>query len=323
MRRKLLYFLGFAALITATVLLFQRDFDSALFLESFSNVRPVWLLASVVATFITYAIRALRWQVLLISLKLIRLGSLVMATLLGFGAMYALGRAGELVRPVWIARTEEISTIGSFAAIVLERVFDLLLLLLVFSISLAFVQLPIGAEGSVSMLAQAAWVILAVAASSLGISILFEKYVTVIAKKFAGRRIRRYLETFREGLAATSNLRNLGFVAGYSLLLWLVIAIQFWLMMMGLNFDLPISATTLVLVGSALGSIAQVPGIGGGFQAAFIFCLTTFFLVPVETAIAASLIAWVITYTPTLLVAAIYMMWKGISTHDLVVQEPV
>ena len=322
MRRKLLYFLGFAALITATILLFQRDFDSALFLESFSNVRPAWLLASIFVTFITYAIRALRWQVLLISLKRIRLGSLVTATLLGFGAMFALGRAGELVRPVWIARTEEISTIGSFAAIVLERVFDLLLLLLVFSISLAFVQLPIGAEGSVSMLAQAAWVIFAVAASALGVAILFEKYVTVIAKKFAGRRIRRYLETFREGLAATSNLRNLGFVAGYSLLLWLVIAIQFWFMMMGLNFDLPISATTLVLVGSALGSIAQIPGIGGGFQAAFIFCLTTFFLVPVETAIAASLIAWLITYTPTLLAAAIYMMWKGISTHDLVAQEP-
>ncbi len=321
MSRKLLYFLGFAALITATVLLFQRDFDSGLFFESFSNVRPAWLLASIVTTFITYAIRALRWQVLLISLKPIRLGSLVMATLLGFGAIYALGRAGELVRPVWIARKEEISTIGSFAAIVLERVFDLLLLLLLFALSLAFVQLPIGAEDSLSLLAPAAWLILIVAASALGASILFEKYVTVVAKKFAGRRIRRYLETFRAGLAATSNLRNLVFVAGYSLLLWLVLAIQFWLLLVGLNFDLPIPATTLVLVGSALGSIAQVPGIGGGFQAAFIFCLTTFFLVPVETAIAASLIAWVITYIPTLLVAAIYMMWKGISTHDLVAQE--
>ena len=322
MRRKLLYFLGFAALITATLLLFRRDFDSALFFESFSNVRPAWLFASIIVTFVTYAIRALRWQVLLISLKLIRLGSLVMATLLGFGAIYALGRAGELVRPVWIARTEEISTIGSFAAIVLERVFDLLMVLLLLAVSLAFVQLPMGAEDSVSLLAQAAWIILIVAGSALGASILFEKYVTVVAKKFAGRRIRRYLETFRAGLAATSNLRNLGFVAGYSLLLWFVLAIQFWFMLLGLNFDLPISATTLILVGSAIGSIAQVPGIGGGFQAAFIFCLTTFFLVPVETAIAASLIAWIITYTPTLLVAAIYMMWKGISAHELVAQEP-
>jgi len=322
MRRKLLFFLGFAALITATLLLFQRDFDSRLFFESFSNVRPAWLLASIVATFITYAIRALRWQVLLISLKLIRLGSLVMATVLGFGAMYALGRAGELVRPVWIARKEDISTIGSFAAIVLERVFDLLMLLLLLAVSLAFVQLPIGAEDSMSLLSQAAWLILLVAGSALGASILFEKYVTVVANNFAGRRIRRYLETFRAGFAATSNLRNLSFVAGYSLLLWLVIAIQFWLMLVGLNFDLPISSTTLVLVGSALGSILQVPGIGGGFQAALIFSLTTFFLVPVETAIAASLIAWVITYTPTLLVAAMYMMWKGISAHTLVAQEP-
>ena len=322
MSRKLWFLLGFAALITATLLLFQRDFDSVLFFESFTKVRPAWVLASIVVTFITYAIRALRWQVLLISLKLIRLGSLVMATLLGFGAIYALGRAGELVRPVWIARKEDISTIGSFAAIVLERVFDLLMLLLLLALSLAFVQLPIGTEDSVSLLARAAWLILVVAGAALGASILFEKYVMVVAKKFAGRRIRRYLETFRAGLAATSNLRNLGFVAGYSLLLWLVMAIQFWFMIVGLNFDLPISATTLILVGSAIGSIAQVPGIGGGFQAAFIFCLTTFFLVPVETAIAASLIAWVITYTPTLLVAAIYMMWKGISAHELVAQEP-
>ena len=322
MRRKLLFFLGFAALITATVLLFQRDFDSRLFFEGFSDIRPAWLFASIVATFVSYAIRALRWQILLASLKLVRLGSLVMATLLGYGAVYALGRAGEMVRPVWIARKEEISTVGSFAAIVLERVFDLSMLLLLFAFSLAFVQLPVGAEDSVSLLARAAWSILILAIAALGASILFEKYVTVITNKLAARRIRRFLETVREGLAATSNLRSLGFVAFYSLLLWLGIAIQFWLMMVGLNFDLPFTATTIVLVGSALGSIAQVPGIGGGFQAAFIFCLTTFFLVPVETAIAASLIAWVITYTPTLLAAAVYMMWKGISAHELVAQEP-
>ncbi len=120
MRRKLLFFLGFTALITAAILLFQRDFDSELFFESFRNVRPGWLLASVAATFVSYAIRALRWQILLKSLKLIPLGSLVSATLLGFSAIYALGRAGEFVRPVWIARKEEISTTGSFAAILLE-----------------------------------------------------------------------------------------------------------------------------------------------------------------------------------------------------------
>ncbi len=322
MSRKLLYFLGFAVLIAATVLLLRRDFDSQLFFESFSNVRPALLLASIVATFASYAIRALRWQVLLKSLKLIRLESLVMATLLGFGAIYALGRAGELVRPVWIARKEEISTIGSFAAIVLERVFDLLMLLLLFAISLAFVRLPIGAENSVTLLAQAAWTILVVVSAALVASILFEKYITGIANRFAGQRIQQLLEAFREGLAATSNLRNLGLVAAYSLLLWFVVAIQFWFMIVGLNFDLPIAATTIVLVGSALGSIAQIPGIGGGFQAAFIFCLTTFFLVPVEAAIAASLIAWLVTYIPTLLAAAIYMMWKGISTRELVAQEP-
>ena len=322
MRRKLLFFLGFTALLTAAILLFQRDFDSELFFESFQNVRPGWLLASVAATFVSYAIRALRWQILLKSLKLISLGSLVGATLLGFSAIYALGRAGEFVRPVWIARKEQISTTGSFAAILLERVFDLLMLLLLFALSLSFVQFPSGAGEAMSLLSRAAWVLLILSGSALGASILFERYVAVIANKLSEGKMRRFLETFGEGLAATSNFRNLGLVTGYSLLLWVGIALQFWLMLVGLNLDLTLAATTLVLVGSALGSIAQIPGIGGGFQAGFIFCLTTFFLVPVETAIAASLIAWIATYTPTLLVAAIYMMWKGISTHELVAEEP-
>lgn len=322
MRRKLLFFLGFTALITAAILLFQRDFDSELFFESFRNVRPGWLLASVAATFVSYAIRALRWQILLKSLKLIPLGSLVSATLLGFSAIYALGRAGEFVRPVWIARKEEISTTGSFAAILLERVFDLLMLLLLFALSLAVVRLPIGAEEAATLLSQAAWVLLVIAVSALGASILFEKYVPIVAGKLTEGRIRSLLLTFGEGLAATSNLRNLGLVTGYSLLMWLGLALQSWVMLVGLGFDMTIVAATLIMVGSALGSIAQVPGIGGGFQAGFVFCLTGLFSVPLETAIAASLVAWILNYAPTIVVAAVYMIWKGISTDELVAQEP-
>ena len=47
------------------------------------------------------------------------------------------------------------------------------------------------------------------------------------------------------------------------------------------------------MVGAAIGSIAQTPGIGGGFQAGYIFCMTSFFMVPTEQAIATSLLAWV------------------------------
>ena len=100
MRRKLLYLLGLAALIGATYVFVGRDFDSELFMESFRSIRPLWIGASVIAVFVSYVLRAVRWRTLLKPLKLVHLTSLVSATVLGFAAIYAVGRAGEVVRRV-------------------------------------------------------------------------------------------------------------------------------------------------------------------------------------------------------------------------------
>ena len=87
--------------------------------------------------------------------------------------------------------------------------------------------------------------------------------------------------------------------------------------MLGMNFRFSLEAATLVMVGAALGSIAQVPGIGGGFQAGYVFGMTTFFQVPAEQAIATSLVAWVASYVPTVAMAGYYMISHGLSLKDL------
>jgi hypothetical protein len=38
---------------------------------------------------------------------------------------------------------------------------------------------------------------------------------------------------------------------------------------------------------------------------------------PAEVAIAASLVVWLITMGPTVIAAAAYLLWKGISVRDL------
>ncbi len=317
MSRKLLFLLIFAAFAGLLYVVFGRDFDTELFLEGFSRVRPIWITASIALTFIGYGIRAMRWQILLISLKLIRLGPLASATLIGFGAIYVLGRAGELVRPVWLARREGIAAAGSFATIVVERVFDMLMLVVLFAASLGLVRLPVGTENTVENLEAASWLLTAVSAGALAAFAIFRRNVDAIVRRLPFERLAGMLGTFSEGLAITGSWRSLLLTSVYSLLLWLGIALQFWLTMVGLGFEFGFGATTLILVVSAIGSIVQVPGIGGGFQAAYIFCLTTFFLVPVEIAIATSLLVYFFTYVPTIGVAAIYMAWKGLSAREL------
>jgi uncharacterized membrane protein YbhN (UPF0104 family) len=130
-------------------------------------------------------------------------------------------------------------------------------------------------------------------------------------------RIASLLRNFSEGLSFLDETRSFGLAIVYSVLVWIVIVLQFWFMLLGLNFHFSISAATLVMVVTAIGSIAQVPGIGGGFQAGYVFCMTTFFLVPTEQAIATSLIGWVSCYVPTVLAGGLYMISQGLSLKDL------
>src|SRR5207302_11180054 len=116
------------------------------------------------------------------------------------------------------------------------------------------------------------------------------------------------LHNFAQGLSFLKGGRSLGLTLIHSVVLWLVIALQFWFMMLGMKFQLSFAAATLVMVGAAIGSIAQVPGIGGGFQAGLIFCLGTFFAIPAEKSAAASLVAWIFSIVPTVAIAGVYML---------------
>src|SRR2546423_8305756 len=109
MSRKSLFFLCLATIAAFVIYRFLRpEFNWTLFLSSLWNVQPGWVAASIVATLLTYMTRAFRWQVLLNPLKSISLGPLISANVLGFSAIYLFGRPGELVRPLWLTRTEGI-----------------------------------------------------------------------------------------------------------------------------------------------------------------------------------------------------------------------
>ena len=55
---------------------------------------------------------------------------------MGFSGVVLLGRAGEVVRPILIARQEDSTVPAQFAIWLMERLYDLLLILLLFGIGL-------------------------------------------------------------------------------------------------------------------------------------------------------------------------------------------
>jgi uncharacterized protein (TIRG00374 family) len=293
------------------------DFDWSLFLASMWTVQPAWFVASMLITFITYVSRALRWQVLLNPLKFVRIGPLFNANLLGFTAMFILGRAGEVIRPLWITRQEQVPLTASFATIIVERFIDTLMLVCLFGWALIAVDVPARARGPLALMKNAAWTMVGLSIAAIIFLFIFRSNTEWILRYIRVKKINSALRTFSEGLSFLHSRSSLGLILVHSIALWLTIALQFWLMLVGMNFNFTFAAATLVMVGAAIGSVAQIPGIGGGFQAGYVFCLTTFFMVPPEQAIATSLLAWVSSNIPTVAVASVYMISHGLSLKDL------
>ena len=318
MSRKSLFFLCLAA-ITSFLLyrLSEWGFDWSLFFSSLWNVQPGWLAASVATTFLTYVIRSFRWQVLLNPLKAIPMGPLLSTNVVGFSAIFILGRAGELIRPLWLTRREHIPLTASVATIIIERFLDSLMLIVLFGWALLFVKLPLAADHTVALMKNTAWVMVATSIAAIVCLFFFRSNIERIVRFVPFARLASILRNFSQGISFIERGRSLGLAIAHSLWLWVAIALQFWFMLLGMNFHFSFSAATLVMVGAAIGSIAQVPGIGGGFQAGYVFCMTTFFAVLPEQAIATSLVAWVSSYVPTVIAAGLYMISHGLSLKDL------
>src|SRR5436853_2951318 len=257
MNRKLLFLLVLTVIIV--IGLYRAigwEFDWSLFVSSLWNVQPVWLTASIAATLFTYVARAFRWQVLLNPLKSVRMGQLISTNVLGFSAIYLIGRAGELVRPLWLTRREHIPLTASVATIIVERFLDTLMLLALFGWALLLVKLPLAAEHTVTLMKNTAWVL--VAGSIVAMIFLFfvRSNVESIVRYIPIARLARYLRSFAEGLSFLDRGRSFGLSIAHSFLVWIVILLQFWFMLLGMNLHFSISAATLVMVGAAIGTLA-------------------------------------------------------------------
>src|SRR5262249_23175534 len=96
-----------------------------------------WLVLSILLILLTYCGRSLRWAVMLRPRETKpNFWNINSATIIGFTAIFLLGRPGELVRPYLISLKERVAFSSQMAAWALERIFDLLAVLLIFGFSL-------------------------------------------------------------------------------------------------------------------------------------------------------------------------------------------
>ncbi|MGH9702577.1 MAG: lysylphosphatidylglycerol synthase domain-containing protein, partial [Candidatus Acidiferrales bacterium] len=101
-----------------------EGFRWSLLISSIRDARYSFLLFGVLGTYFAYLIRSLRWMRFSQSLGPTRLSHVLPATIMGFAAVFMLGRVGEPVRPLLIARKDKVPVASTFGIWVLERVMD-------------------------------------------------------------------------------------------------------------------------------------------------------------------------------------------------------
>ena len=121
-------FVGFLILAALAAIAYQSrhkihlaDFTWRKFIQSGGDANVWYLLLAILGIYGCYAIRALRWQRFCRYLGPSGFWGTYSSTLMGFAAIFVLGRAGEPVRPLLLARKNRQPVSGMFGIFFLER----------------------------------------------------------------------------------------------------------------------------------------------------------------------------------------------------------
>ena len=307
----------------------KSGFRWSVFVATLEGVQWPWLLAATGMSLATYYGRALRWAVLLKPLRpRPDMRKLVSATVIGFTAATLLGRAGEFVRPYLIARQEGVPFSSQLAAWVLERIYDLLMVLAIFGFALSRLRNLSNPGPTLAWVLEiGGWLVWVLSAASLLMLVMIRRYSEAMRQRLMDAlgflsqhhldRASRFLQALVQGAESTRSTKSVILLLLYTLLEWALIAGCYMCISMAFGTALQFTVgDTLTFIGFvSFGAVVQIPGIGGGMQVVAVLVLTKIFGVSVELATSIAVLIWLITsvaIVPFGLVAALHdgLTWR-------------
>ena len=329
--RKYLEFLVLCLLASALLWWFGRNLDWAEVGRALRDADPYLLTTAVVIICVAYLFRALRWGALLKPLSAARFSDLFAATTIGFTGVFLIGRAGEFVRPVVLSmRDPRIRPSASLVTILVERIYDMGAVALMFAINLIWFKPPFALDLSFERVRIAGWGLLGATILGIAFLILFRAKSSLVIGFFErlfsnwrfiprslAKLVLRMLEQLAQALRVLVNVAELLETIGWTALLWFGIAAANLLVMRAFHLPVGFGETIFVLGWSLVGSLVPTPGgAAGAFHAATAAGLL-FLGVKKETAAALSIVLHLVDFGPALLFGVFYLIRGDLSLAKL------
>lgn len=329
-RRRLLDWKGVLGILISGLLLWFafRDVHLAEVWEHVQEANlPLLVLSGIVVT-LPFPLRALRWRPLLKpALPDSRFRPRFAATSIGFMANNLLpARVGEFARAYALSRLEPIRVSASLGSLVVERMFDGLIVVLLLLLALAAPSFPevSGRDFDAIALWMGA-VLLGLFGLMLAMVIRPEssiRRVEAVAGRVLPRKISRpivdALEAFLEGLAAVRDVRLVVEIFLWSLLTWLAAGLGTWIGFLAFDIHLPFVAAVFLQSVIALAvALPSAPGFFGVFEAAARVGLVEVWGVASSPALAFAIGFHIAGFIPITIIGLYYLWRLGISWSDV------
>ncbi len=321
--RKNLKFIVLAIFTVFIFWFFGRNLNWAEVSQSLQKANPFYLISAVLIICVGYLLRAKRWQVLLEPITETSLKELFATTTVGFTAVFLVGRAGEIVRPMWLPmRDRRVRPSAALVTLGLERICDLAALITFFSVNLLWLKTPVGRENEFEYVKFVG--ILMLIGVGMGIVGLYV-YLKISAKiinwfentAFAKNRIGNIcLSIFRQlatSLEVLRDWREVVAIVFWTLALWFSIAFPTWLVLLAFGLPLNFADSLFVMGWAAVGSVVPTPGgAAGAFHAATAGGLM-FLGVGGNQAAAVSIVMHLVYFAPAVIFGIYYFFHGDIS----------
>lgn len=312
-----------------------QDFSFSKLLHAISQANGWLLLLALLSIYSCYAIRSLRWNALCRHLGHTTFLRTFAGTLEGFAAVFILGRAGDPVRPLLLARKDKLPAASMFGIYVLERLFDFASYVGLFTISVLLFPNQLQDSGVelewITKARRFAWILLGI----LGLIAAGLVYFRLHGAKRLERRISAWqngsgfrercavmFNGFAQGMQAMSSGTDVIVAIAYSAVHWALVVMAYFMIARAFSVGVPQTpmnypGAMLLLSITLLGSILQLPGVGGGAQVASILALTQVFGADQEPAVVVAVVLWLITFAAVTVTGVPLLIHEGWSIGDL------
>ncbi len=258
------------------------------------QVQYLWIIPAVLAIILAFMLRILRWQLILNATTPVTFTQAWHPLMAGFMFNCVLpARAGEIARPLMLKLKSGVSFTKGAGSVILERLFDMAFLVLVFFAALQRIDIDPGLEFTFGRFTLNKALLMALQAKMYAVLVIIAAVVALFAVKITRDMLFHlvdrlpgktgiFVRTNAENLAAAfgfvKNLRLLIYCSLLTVLIWGLHAFSYYLMGVGApGIDLSfLEMFFMMVIICFFISLPSVPGFWGLWEAGGMFALAIF-----------------------------------------------